>query len=340
MGLDDLYSRDIAPLKNTYGLTGEEASFISGMRGREVMPEVENIIKLQGAIQRQKINDLAFERSQFEFKKEKEKAQREAEYIGKADTLFEEFDSIINESQDSFEGLQKMNSWAMRNAKQLNEHDVTKSIYNAALGRLRAKQAEKDYNLKQQDLLDKNTGQAFNIAQYGSTEAVEGIINADGEVTPYEQAALEFAKKRQEEKKLTTESATQKATREAALKDFQNEERAYNFESEELDDQIAKLKAILDEAPTREKLDSDNKPMQVAGTQEFIYEIDYGPIRPTLLREFGQEAYADPEAYLRSLIGRRKGLRQVYEKSFLKLNTNLQNQPSAGSKIRTSTQEN
>jgi hypothetical protein len=335
MALDDLYNRDIAPLKNTYGLTGEEASFISGMRGREVMPEVENIIKLQGAIQRQKINDLAFERSQFEFKKEKEKAQREAEYIGKADTLFEEFDSIINESQDSFEGLQRMNSWAMRNAKQLNEHDVTKSIYNAALGRLKAKQAEKDYNLKQQDLLDKNTGQAFNIAQYGSTEAVEGIINADGEVTPYEQAALEFAMKRQEEKKLTKESATQKAKDDFAVKQFQKVEKRYNFRAEELDDQIKELRDILDQATVQEKLDSDNKPM-LRGDGSPIYEINYGPIEP-LLEQISVEAKLNPQEYLKELINKRKALRSEYDAAFKTLNTNLKVQSSAGSGIRSNT---
>jgi hypothetical protein len=338
MALDDLYSRDIAPLKNTYGLTGEEASFISGMRGREVMPEVENIIKLQGAIERQKINELAFEKSKFEFEKEKEKAQREADYIGKADTLFEEFDSIINDSKDSFEGLQRMNSWAMQNAKQLNEHDVTKSIYNAALSRLKTKQAEKDYTLKQQDLLDKTTGQAFNIAQYGDTEAVQGIINADGEVTPYEQAALAFAMKRQEEKKLSKESATEKAKDDFILNRFKDEERLYNFRSEELDDKIKQLRDILDQATIEEKLDDDKKPV-INSSGRPVYEINYDSVEPLLKRDL-PEAWANPQKYLKQLTDERKALREEYETKLSSLTKNLKVQPSAGSKIRSSTKKN
>jgi len=257
MALDDLYSKDIAPLKNTYGLTQEESAFIGGMKDREVLPQIDNVLKLQGAIQRQKMNELAYNRSKFEFKKAKEKSQREAEYIGKADNLFQEFDRIIKSSEDSFDGLKKMSDWAMQNAKQLSEHDVTKSVYNAAISRLKSSQAGKEYEFKQADRLDRNTGQAFNIAQYGNIEAVESMINADGEVTPNEQAAMEFAMQRNKEKDDGVKSATSKAQFDAAMKTFTREEKEYKFEAAKLDAQIEKVESILDSLEPQEKVERD-----------------------------------------------------------------------------------
>tara|TARA_R100000655_G_scaffold56792_3_gene94940 strand:- start:541 stop:1527 length:987 start_codon:yes stop_codon:yes gene_type:complete len=322
MALEDLYNQDIAPLKNTYGLSGEEASYISSMRSADVMPEVGNVIKLQGAIQSQKMNELAFKRSKFEFKKEKEKAQRDAEYIGKADNLFQQFDDIINNSKDSFEGMQQMSNWAMQNAKQLSEHDVTKAIYNAAINRLKSKQAEKDYGLKQQDRLDRNTGQAFNIANYGDAEAVERMINADGEITPNEEAAHLFALQREQEKKEGKDISKAQAEHESRARNYALAKEAISLDAAPLDAQIKEFKAILEEAPVEpDPADDTNQ----------TYIKNYSGVK-SQLRAFGGTAETDPEDFLRGLIKKREKLNEELKAAFLRFSKKIP-KPSAGSGI-------
>jgi hypothetical protein len=121
MAEQNLYSSDIAPLKNLYGFTSQESDYLSSLRQSQVMPELDSIIKLSDAIQRRKTNELNFQKAELAFKQEKEKAERQAEYLGKAEEATKIFDDIQNTVEDPYEATKLMGNWAMQNAKQFIE---------------------------------------------------------------------------------------------------------------------------------------------------------------------------------------------------------------------------
>ena len=122
------------------------------------------------------------------------------------------------------------------------------------------------------------------------------------------------------------------------LNRFKDEERLYNFRSEELDDKIKQLRDILDQATIEEKLDDDKKPV-INSSGRPVYEINYDSVEPLLKRDL-PEAWANPQKYLKQLTDERKALREEYETKLSSLTKNLKVQPSAESGIRSSTKKN
>lgn len=248
MAEQNLYSSDIAPLKNLYGFTSQESDYLSSLRQSQVMPELDSIIKLSDAIQRRKTNELNFQKAELAFKQEKEKAERQAEYLGKAEEATKIFDDIQNTVEDPYEATKMMGSWAMRNAKQLTEDDTTKAIYRAALSNINTKLAAKK---ARQEELDRDTGVAIQLGNLGDIEGVTSMIDADGVRTNKETAALNLATKQAEREQAKLAGMIFDKQEEQEMRLQKREGQEFAQIQSLLDYQIKTINDILSNAPTK-----------------------------------------------------------------------------------------
>jgi hypothetical protein len=248
MAEQNLYSSDIAPLKNLYGFTSQESDYLSSLRQSQVMPELDSIIKLSDAIQRRKTNELNFQKAELAFKQEKEKAERQAEYLGKAEEATKIFDDIQNTVEDPYEATKLMGNWAMQNAKQLTEDDTTKAIYRAALSNINTKLAAKK---ARQEELDRDTGVAIQLGNLGDIEGVTSMIDADGVRTNKETAALNLATKQAEREQAKLAGMIFDKQEEQEMRLQKREGQEFAQIQSLLDYQIKTINDILSNAPTK-----------------------------------------------------------------------------------------
>lgn len=304
MDLSDIYSRDIAPLKNQYGLSQEEATHVGQMYDRDVVPQLNVMMKLQDSLSRQKTAQLNFERSSFLFEQEKKKAQREAEYIGRANEVTQVFDNIVNQSADPFEATKAMNSWAMNNSRQLAEDSTTKAMYNAALSRINTMRLAEDDKLKKEAQLDKDTGYAVQLANLGDYDEVERLVNEDGVVTQKEKYALGIAR-RQEEKQVQSRGsllADAEKKEQALARSIAKEE--FTINQRQLQDDITRIQDVLDSADSTIK--DGELEINVDSVMPLLKEIvprDKRGKPLEYLAELQKKKQNDMEAYLKYLSG-------------------------------------
>jgi hypothetical protein len=309
MDLGDLYSQDIAPLKNQYGLSKEEATHVGQMYDRDVVPQLNVMMKLQDSLSRQRTSQLNFERTSHLFDQEKKKAQREAEYIGKANEVTQVFDTILNQSADPFDATKAMNSWAMNNSRQLAEDNTTKAMYNAALSRINTMRLADDDKLKKEALLDKDTGYAVQLANLGGYDEVERLVNEDGTVTQKEEYALGIAQQQQERQARSYGASIAEAGQkeQALARSIAKEE--FTINQKQLQNDITRIQDAIDSADTKVEEGPDG---------EMISKVDIDSVMPLLkeivpkdkrgkpldyLSELQKKKQTDMESYLKYLSG-------------------------------------
>jgi len=208
------YSNDIAPIKgdffNTRPLSNRESDFIRKRFGAQNDKLAEDVIQLQTARTRMRSADLAYEAGLLDLEEKKEQARRRREEIAQMGTLSQELMSIVDDPEKTtFQKSQELARKQMEiNAQGGLTTTASRSLFDGAFKSVSAQSGQ-----------GRPSSFTSNAAQQGMVDYVTDEALADGNISPQEQSAIDYAVR----VRAKNAEAAQKA-----LKEEQGEDMARN----------------------------------------------------------------------------------------------------------------
>lgn len=178
---DDFFNRDIKPLRNTYGLTSRESSYITAYENQELQPQLEVMMKLRSQLMRERNSELAYQSSLFELEEKKRKSQEEINFGERTEEITKSLNNIIDDpTKNNFQKQREIASFGMKNANILSKFPAASIIFKSAEASLKSRQAESDS-------ADKNLQTTSRLATAGIDPVkFDNHINSDGIVSDAE----------------------------------------------------------------------------------------------------------------------------------------------------------
>jgi|TARA_R100000482_G_scaffold3151_3_gene1202 hypothetical protein len=218
------FNRDIAPVRDNYGLTAPETAFLNAKADQQVLPQLDLMVKLRGQIQKEKAADLAYETSVFEFKQRKKGIREKRDFDERAEELTQNFTDIMNNPDlDPNEKMVQLSQFQLNNSSVIANSDVARSSVSAALqsisAQMQKRNEEKAKKEKKKNLerakLDSAASRDYNLVREFTTQDqindLREVYRASGEgIDPVEESnlkAAEIAVKRYDEKQQKEEDA-------------------------------------------------------------------------------------------------------------------------------------
>lgn len=172
------FDRDIAPERNSFGLTAPETTFLNAKADQQMMPQLDLMMKLRGSIQRERAADLAYETSVFEFKQRKKDLRDQREGDQRAEELLQGISETLEdaetnpfEKQEALARMQLQNPRAFANSKVAQQSMLAASNFIGSQMQKRGedqakkirKRTRKDAKERREEALEDTTGLDINF---------------------------------------------------------------------------------------------------------------------------------------------------------------------------------
>jgi len=179
------FDRDIAPERNSFGLTAPETTFLNAKADQQMMPQLDLMMKLRGSLQRERAADLAYETSVFEFKQRKKTLRDQREGDERADELLQDISETLEdaetnpfEKQEALARMQLQNPRAFANSKVAQQSMLAASNFIGSQLQKRGedqakkirKRTRKDAKERREEALADTTGLDINFIWKFQTE--------------------------------------------------------------------------------------------------------------------------------------------------------------------------
>jgi hypothetical protein len=155
------FDRDIAPERNTFGLSSSEAKFLGEREDARLAPQLDLMMKLNNHLTQQRNSDFAHRAGMFELKQKKKDLRKKRKFDEKAKAATAGLTEIAHDDLTPHERAQELSLWAVDNAKTLDNNPALVGSYNALkdfnsakLGEKQAKVAKKDKKLAAEQAKD------------------------------------------------------------------------------------------------------------------------------------------------------------------------------------------
>jgi len=151
------FSTDIAPIRNTFGLTSRESSYTNRVADEAMAPQLDMMLKLRNQLTKERNSDLAYQSSLFDLQQRKKAAEDRIEFAQKSEQLTEPLLQIMDqEDADPFDQMQALQRFGIQNNKVLQRSPEAKQLFDSATKGLQAKlnQDNQEYAKKRTEIED------------------------------------------------------------------------------------------------------------------------------------------------------------------------------------------
>jgi len=265
------FSTDIAPIRNSFGLTSSEASFTNRVADEAMAPQLDMMLKLRSQLTRERNADLAYETGLFDLQQKKKEEEDKIEFAQKSERLMQPLEEIMNDPfEDPYEQMQELQRLAMENNQILQKSPQAKQLFDSATKSLQAKLNQQNQKYArdsekraEQRLIDREQDPTSLLL----TEA-RGIRTAedltafkekllDGGSTDKEEALLGIGAQSVEAKKELRAKETREQNLAQATARQRRADNLLKIDQDYLDDLSAQLKAVASDMADIEGDDPD-----------------------------------------------------------------------------------